>query len=100
VRVDISWGIFIDNAKVVDPILFLLLHRPLMASWIDSLTGAMQFLSHVSVPLGSNSDNKILLTKSVADAMDQSPVNFPLLLDALIGLDKDTPVPCAFFHFL
>jgi hypothetical protein len=67
-----------------------------MASWIDSLTGAMQFLLHVSVPPGSNRDNKIMVTKSVADAMDQSPVNFPLLLDALRGLDNDAPIPCAF----
>lgn len=94
VRVTILQQEVTNKYQDVDPLLFLLLHRPLMTAWIDSLSSTLQFLSHVQVPEGSNSDNKTLITQAISDSMEQSPVNFQLLVEALKGLDKDAPISC------
>jgi hypothetical protein len=45
-----------------------------------------QFLKHVDGPKGSSNDNKVLVSKAVEDAVDQSPINLPPLIEALKAL--------------
>ncbi|KIM21351.1 hypothetical protein M408DRAFT_333491 [Serendipita vermifera MAFF 305830] len=70
----------------IDRRLLILLHSTLLSAWVEALTLVDQFLKHVDGPKGSNSDNKTLVTKSVEDVVNKSPINVAALLEALKSL--------------
>jgi hypothetical protein len=57
-----------------------------------------QFLKHVDGPKGSSNDNKVLVSKAVEDAVDQSPINLSSLLEALKALSTGQFPLCEYIY--